>query len=206
MDAISCLPGLTAMIGDFPWVQCGEGDPAISASSVTINNSEATEAGVRYLAQKGHRRIALINGDMRYLYSQQREQGYRQALDALGLNYRRVEHADSLEYAAGSAAMERLLDADPMPDAVFAISDVIAGGAISAIHQRGLRIPDDLAVMGFDGVPFGTVTSPPLTTIEQPMHQFGIRSVQLLLAKIKNHRQPVVNEVLGWRLIERGSA
>ncbi|MEE4407930.1 MULTISPECIES: LacI family DNA-binding transcriptional regulator [unclassified Serratia (in: enterobacteria)] len=205
MDAVSCLPGLTAMIGDFPWVQCGEGDPDFRASSVTIDNHQAAVAGVRHLAGQGRRRIALINSDMRYLYSQQREQGYRQALADLGLEYCQVEYVEGLEYAAGAQAMARLLSAEQRPDAVFAISDVIAGGAMSTLHQQGLRIPEDVAVMGFDGVPFGAITTPPLTTIEQPMHQFGIRSVQLLLEKIKNPQLPPSNEVLTWRLVERGS-
>lgn len=134
-------------------------------------------AGVQHLAAKGRQRIALLNGDMRYLYSQQREQGYRQALAELGLDYCRVEYVEGLDYAAGAKAMSDLLADGPRPDAVFAISDVIAGGAMSALHQQGLRIPEDIAVMGFDGVPFGSITTPPLTTIVQPMHQFGVRSV-----------------------------
>ncbi|HEI8868979.1 MULTISPECIES: LacI family DNA-binding transcriptional regulator [Gammaproteobacteria] len=205
MDAVSCLPGLTAMIGDFPWVQCGEGDPEFRASSVTIDNHQAAFAGVRLLADKGRRRIALINSDMRYLYSQQREQGYHRALADFGLGYHRVEYVDGLEYAAGAQAMARLLTDEQPPDAVFAISDVVAGGAMSTLHQRGLRIPQDVAIIGFDGVPFGAITTPPLSTIEQPMHQFGIRSVQLLLAKIKDPQLAPSNEVLNWRLVERGT-
>ncbi|WP_411704236.1 LacI family DNA-binding transcriptional regulator [Edaphovirga cremea] len=206
MDAISCLPGLTTMIGDFPWVQCGEGDPGIDASSVTIDNAEAARAGVTFLAKKGRSRIALINSDMRYLYAEQREHGYRQALAEWGLDYCQIEYVDNLDYSEGAKAMRNLLALPQPPDAVFAVSDVIAGGALSVAHQLGLAVPQDLALLGFDGVPFGNVTSPPLSTIQQPMHLLGVRSVQLLIAKIKDHRQPVVNEVLGWQLIERGSA
>ncbi|PVZ80289.1 cytochrome-c peroxidase [Serratia sp. S1B] len=205
MDAISCLPGLTAMIGDFPWVQCGEGDTQFSASSVTIDNYQAAIASVNYLATRGRKRIALINSDMRYLYSQQREQGYRQAIKELGFDYCRVEYVDKLDYCAGVQAMSHLLAEGPRPDAIFAISDMIAGAAISILHQQGLRIPADVAVMGFDGIPFGSVTIPPLTTIVQPMHQFGVRSVQLLLSKIKDKQLPPHHEVLEWQLLERGS-
>lgn len=206
MDAISCLPGLTDMIGDFPWVQCGEGDTDYRASSVTIDNAQAAIAGVYHLAAKGRKRIALINSDMRYLYSQQREQGYRKALAELGLDYCRVEYIDGLDYIAGAMAMQNMLQDEQRPDAIFAISDVIAGGAMSVLHQQGLRIPDDIAVMGFDGVPFGDVTVPPLTTIIQPMHQFGVRSVQLLLRKIKDPQLDDCHETLEWKLLERGSA
>lgn len=206
MDAISCLPGLTDMIGDFPWVQCGEGDTDFRASSVTIDNAQAAIAGVYHLAAKGRQRIALINSDMRYLYSQQREQGYRKALTELGHNYCRVEYIEELDYTGGAKAMQKILQDDQRPDAIFAISDVIAGGAMSVLHQQGLSIPDDIAVMGFDGIPFGDVTVPPLTTIIQPMHQFGVRSVQLLLRKIKDPQLDDCHEVLEWKLLERGSA
>ncbi|WP_437611266.1 LacI family DNA-binding transcriptional regulator [Erwinia sp. V71] len=205
MDAISCLPGLTALIGDSPWVQCAEGDPAYQASSVTIDNHGAACAVVRHLAAKGHRRIALINTDMRYLYSHQREAGYRETLTELGLAWQHVEYVSGVDYEAGSAAMAQMLQLPQPPDAIFAVSDVLAGGALHSVHQAGLRVPQDLAVMGFDGVPFSAVTTPPLTTIEQPMHQLGVRSVQLLLARIKNHRAPVVHEVLDWQLVERAS-
>lgn len=205
MDAVSCLPGLTDMIGDFPWVQCGEGDPEFRASSVTIDNSQAASAGVYHLATKNRQRIALINSDMRYLYSQQREQGYRKALAELGFEYCKIEYVEELDYTAGAKAMEKLLQNAPKPDAVFAISDVIAGGAMSVLHQQGWHIPNDIAVLGFDGVPFGQVTTPPLSTIVQPMHQFGIRSVQLLLNKIKHPKLDDSHEILEWQLIERGS-
>ncbi|MCU5771830.1 LacI family transcriptional regulator [Erwiniaceae bacterium BAC15a-03b] len=206
MDAISCLPGLTALIGDSPWVQCAEGDPAYNGSSVTIDNRAAAAAVVRHLAAKGRRRIALINTDMRYLYSHQREAGYRETLEGLGLSWCHVEYVDEVDYNAGCAAMTRLLQLPQPPDAIFAVSDVLAGGALHSARRAGLTVPQDLAVMGFDGVPFSAVTSPPLTTIEQPMHQLGVRSVQLLLARIKNHRVAVVHEVLDWKLVERGSA
>ncbi len=205
MDAISCLPGLTALIGDSPWVQCAEGDPSYLASSVTIDNYGAASAVVRHLAAKGHRRIALINTDMRYLYSHQREAGYRETLAELGLTWQHVEYVSDVDYQAGSAAMTQMLQLTEAPDALFAVSDVLAGGALHSAHQAGLRVPQDLAVMGFDGVPFSAVTTPPLTTIEQPMHQLGVRSVQLLLARIKNQRAPVVHEVLDWQLVERAS-
>jgi len=71
--------------------------------------------------------------------------------------------------------------------------------------MNGLRVPQDVAIMGFDGVPFGSVTNPPLTTVEQPMHQLGVRSVQLLLERIDNPEVETVNEILDWKLLVRGS-
>jgi len=203
MDAISCLPGLTTLIGDSPWVQCGEGDPGYNASSVTIDNFKAAAAAVEHLSQAGYQRIALINSDLRFLYSQQREAGYR---SVLGKKWQTVVYVDSLEYQAGVKAMEELFTLPEPPDAVFAISDSLAGGAMHFAHTRGLRVPKDVAVMGFDGVPFGEVTFPPLTTVQQPMHQIGVRSVQLLLERIENPSVEIVDEILDWQLVVRGSA
>lgn len=202
MDAINCLPGLTPLIGDAPWVQCGEGDQGYNASSVTIDNYAAAASAVDYLASQGYQRIAMISGDLRYLYSQQREAGYRAAR---GDAWQSIVRADGLEYAAGFNAMEQLFSARERPDAVFAISDPLAGGALHFAHQQGLKIPEEIAVMGFDGVPFGAITAPPLTTVQQPMHQLGVRSVQLLMQRIENPLAEPVNEILPWELVSRGS-
>lgn len=202
MDAISCLPELTALIGQAPWVQCGEGYPGYDASSVTIDNFQAAAAAVDYLAGAGYQRIALINTDLRYLYAQQREAGYRSRRKS---QWQTVVYADSLEYQAGIDAMRELFTLPEPPDAVFAVSDTLAGGAMHAARDLGLSVPKNVAVMGFDGVSFGKVTSPPLSTVEQPMQALGIRSVQLLLERINNPRTPPVNERLDWQLIIRGS-
>ncbi|WP_313082998.1 LacI family DNA-binding transcriptional regulator [Atlantibacter sp.] len=203
MDAISCLPGLTTLIGDSPWVQCGEGDPGYNASSVTIDNGLAAKAAVDYLVEQGYQRIAMINGDVRYLYASQREAGYREACEG---RWQQVVYTESLEYQAGFQAMEQLLALPDKPDAVFAISDSLAGGALACAHQRGLKVPDQLAIVGFDGIPFGEITTPPLTTIAQPIHQLGVRSVQLLLERIDNPAMTPVYELLPWSLVQRGSA
>lgn len=203
MDAIDCLPGLTTLIGNAPWVQCGEGNTGYNASSVTIDNYAAAVSAIEYLSQKGYQRIAMISGDLRYLYSQQREAGYRAAR---GAAWQAVARADGLEYQAGYQGMAELFRGNEKPDAVFAISDSLAGGALHYAHECGLRVPDDVAVMGFDGVPFGAVTTPPLTTVQQPMHQLGVRSVQLLMARIDNPQSEPVDEILPWEIQRRGSA
>lgn len=203
MDAISCLPELTALIGQAPWVQCGEGYPGYSASSVTIDNFQAAAAAVDYLAAAGYQRIALINTDLRYLYAQQREAGYRLRREN---QWQNVVYAESLEYMAGFSAMHELFSSPEPPDAVFAVSDTLAGGALRYAQSKGISVPKDIAIMGFDGVAFGQVTSPPLTTVAQPMQALGIRSVQLLLERINDPLAPPVNETLDWRLVIRGSA
>ncbi len=206
MDAAACLQGLKELIGDAPWVQCAEYDPSVNASSVTIDNRQAAYDTVHYLAGKGRQRIALVNCDMRYLYSHQRESGYRDAITQLGLDWHGVAYASDISCEAGSAALRELLTQPERSDAVFAVSDVLAVGVIHAALEAGLRVPEDLAVVGFDGIPFTSSINPPLTTIAQPMNQMGARSVQLLLARIRQRQAAVVHEVLPWTRIERASS
>ena len=206
MDAVSNLPGLRQMIGDSPWVQCAEGNPESEGSSVTIDNQQAAREAIAHLTQRGRQRIAMINGDPRYLYAQQREKGYRAALAERNVKWAAVEYANEVECEAGYAAMERLLARGQRPDAVFAVSDVLAVGAIHCARQHQLRIPEDIAMLGFDGLPWSAMLSPPLSTLEQPMHQLGVRSVQLLLQRIKDPHAPHVHEQLNCKLVERASS
>ncbi|WP_275553523.1 LacI family DNA-binding transcriptional regulator [Mixta sp. Marseille-Q2659] len=206
MDAISNLPGLRQMIGDSPWVQCAEGHADFAGSSVTIDNLQSAREAIFHLAQRGRQRIALINGDPRYLYAQQRELGYRSALAELNLSWSGVEYANEVECEAGYAAMERLLARDQQPDAIFAVSDVLAVGAIHCARQHQLHVPTDIAVLGFDGLPWSAMLSPPLSTLEQPMYQLGVRSVQLLLQRISHPRSPLVHEQLPCKLVARASS
>ena len=206
MDAVSNLPELRQMIGESPWVQCAEGDADITGSSVTIDNQQAAREAVRHLAQRGRQRIAMINGDPRYLYAQQREVGYRAALAEQGLSWSGVEYANEVECEAGFNAMARLLERGQPPDAVFTVSDVLAVGAIHCARQHQLDIPRDIAMLGFDGLPWSAMLSPPLSTLEQPMHQLGVRSVQLLLQRIRNPQAPHVHERLPCQLVARASS
>ncbi len=206
MDAAACLQGLKDLIGDAPWVQCAEYDPSINASSVTIDNRQAAFETVHYLAGKGRKQIALVNCDMRYLYSHQRESGYREALTALNMTWNRVAYAEDISCEAGSAALHTLLTQPSPPDAIFTVSDVLAVGVIHAALEAGLRVPEDLAVVGFDGIPFTSSLNPPLTTIAQPMNQMGARSVQLLLNRIRQPHTAIVHEVLPWQRLERASS
>ncbi len=139
MNALSSLPELTTMIGDAPWVQCAEYADTGSISCVGINDVEAAQGAVSRLADSGRRRIALINHDLSYRYARLRERGYKSVLHVHGLAYQQVTYAQDLSAAAGKRAMEQLLSQDEKPDAVFAVSDSLAAGALRAIAQAGLR-------------------------------------------------------------------
>ncbi|WNN46113.1 MULTISPECIES: LacI family DNA-binding transcriptional regulator [Winslowiella] len=206
MDAFSKLPELTQLIGTTPWVQCAEYADAGDISCVGISDIDAAQQVVRYLVGKGHRRIALINHDLSYKYAQLRQQGYQNQLQASQRQWQAIAYASELSFNAGKRAMQQLLAGEQRPDAVFAVSDTLAAGAMSAIIQFGLRVPQDVAVAGFDGSELAEMVSPPLTTIAQPSRDIGRKAFTLLLQKIDSPLSPAERVMMDWQLIVRGSA
>ncbi|MDF3826510.1 MULTISPECIES: LacI family DNA-binding transcriptional regulator [unclassified Pseudocitrobacter] len=206
MDAFSKLPELKMIIGDAPWVQCAEYADTGSVSCVGINDVDAAQHVVSYLADSGRQRIALINHDLSYKYARLRERGYKSVLHVRELDYQTVEYAAELSSAAGKAAMEKLLAQQPRPDAVFAVSDTLAAGAMRAIEQAGLNVPQDIAVVGFDGTELAEMVSPQLTTVQQPSREIGAKAVELLLKRIENPASMAERVMMDWRFISRASA
>ncbi|WP_144883546.1 LacI family DNA-binding transcriptional regulator [Leclercia adecarboxylata] len=206
MDAFTRLTELAALIGDAPWVQCAEYADAGAVSCVGINDVDASQHVVSRLADGGRQRIALINHDLSYKYARLRERGYKSVLHLRDLSYQAIEYASDLSAAAGMAAMTRLLATEPRPDAVFAVSDTLAAGALRASEKAGLRIPQDIAVVGFDGTELSEMVSPPLSTIKQPSRDIGRKAVDLLLNKIDNPDAPTERVMMNWRFISRASS
>ncbi|WP_333850850.1 LacI family DNA-binding transcriptional regulator [Leclercia sp.] len=203
MDAFTRLTELAALIGDAPWVQCAEYADAGAVSCVGINDVDASQHVVSRLADGGRQRIALINHDLSYKYARLRERGYKSVLHLRDLAYQAVEYASDLSAAAGMAAMSKLLATEPRPDAVFAVSDTLAAGALRAIEKAGLRVPQDIAVVGFDGTELADMIA--LTTIEQPSRDIGRKAVDLLLNRIDNPDAATERVMMNWRFISRAS-
>jgi DNA-binding LacI/PurR family transcriptional regulator len=135
---------------------------------VMIDNVAAAREAVEHLVAMGRRRIAAIGAeDKPYASSAQRLAGYREALVAAGLTVDEslVEYVESFRRASGAAAMSRLLDRPDPPDAVFCFSDPLALGALRVLHTRGIRVPDGIALVGFDDIEDGAFATPSLTTI-----------------------------------------
>lgn len=204
MNALSSLPELTTMIGDAPWVQCAEYADTGSISCVGINDVEAAQGAVSRLADSGRRRIALINHDLSYRYARLRERGYKSVLHVHGLAYQQVTYAQDLSAAAGKRAMEQLLSQDEARCGVCRFG-LLAAGALRAIAQAGLRVPGDIAVIGFDGTELAEVVSPQLTTVEQPSRAIGRTAVSLLMKRIDDPDAAVERVMMDWRVIDRAS-
>ncbi|WP_439838936.1 LacI family DNA-binding transcriptional regulator [Aeromonas caviae] len=205
MDALSHLPELTKLIGDSPWVQCAEFADAANVSCVGIDDKDASRFAIQKFIEQGRNKIAMINHDLNYKYAQLREDGYREEIDTNHCDYKKIQYADELSYEAGKEAMSALLLNAEKPDAVFAVSDTLAVGALKAIEDAGLKVPDDIAVIGFDGTELGTMINPKLSTIQQPSENIGREAVRLLLNHIDNPGFTPEKIILEWQFISRDS-
>ncbi len=190
---------------DVPWVACSEFMTGADMPYVSIDHAQAAMDAVQYLLNRGHRRIALITAEEDYAWAQQRRLGYETALQRAGLPvlpaYVRV--ARGTDYGDGSDVAGGLLTLPEPPTAVFAVADTLAIGAIKAFRRAGRRVPDDIAVVGFDNVPLAQVFEPGLTTIAQPMRELGAASAELLLAQLAGEQPP--SRVLPHALVVRDS-
>lgn len=205
MDAFSKLPELSQLIADTPWVQCAEYADAGEISCVGINDIEASQEVVGYLADNGRRRIALINHDLSYKYARLRQQGYLHQLAEHDLTWQGITYASELSFSAGKQAMMALLAADEIPDAIFAVSDTLAAGAIAAIQASGFTVPGDIAVAGFDGTELAEMISPPLTTLAQPSRDIGRKAFGLIHQKIDRPEVAPERVIMQGHLIKRAS-
>lgn len=172
--------------------------------NVYVDNVAAAEAATNYLISKGHTRIAVIGRETGPHFARLR--GYRQALLAQGLG-ETVVHAGDFMEEGGYSAMQQLLTASPRPDAVFAVNDLLAVGALMAVCEAGLEVPQDIAIMGFDDIPLAKLMSPTLTTVEQPKRLLGTRAAELLFERLGDSATVVGrSEELPFKLIIRESA
>ncbi|MBC9713685.1 LacI family DNA-binding transcriptional regulator [Streptomyces sp. TRM66268-LWL] len=188
-----------------PLVACGKPiGHASKVSYVAADDRDGARDMVRYLHQSGRRRIATVTGPLDTPGGVDRLAGYREVLAELGIapDDRLIEHGD-YSRAGGEAAAERLLAAAPDLDAVFVASDLMAQGVLSALHRAGRRVPEDVAIGGFDDSPAALASSPELTTIRQPWDRIATEMVRVLLAQIGGEDPAAV--ILPTELIERRS-
>jgi DNA-binding LacI/PurR family transcriptional regulator len=193
---------LPAVVGDraLPVVIGGPpAEPAPRAGTVDVDNGGGARLAAEHLCRTGRRRIATIAGPQDTAAGQARLAGYRDVVTDGDL----IAYGDFRE-AGGAAAMRDLLDRHPDLDAVFVASDLMAVGALAALRSAGRRVPDDVAVVGFEDAPFARHTEPALTTVHQPVEAMG-REMALLLADMIHGAGPRA-VVLETHLVIRASA
>ncbi|MCS0789065.1 LacI family DNA-binding transcriptional regulator [Cytobacillus firmus] len=178
---------LKKLAENYAIIQCSEYEEGSGIPYVTIDNEEASYRAVKHLVQIGHKKIALINSDEKYLYARQRKMGYKRALEENGIALKPeyIIPTQHLGFENGQQAMKKVLNLEERPTAVFAVSDLLAIGALKEINASGLHVPSDMAVVGFDKIDFSNMTNPTLTTIAQPMHKMGTVAAKMLIDKIK---------------------
>ncbi|MBP1970220.1 alanine racemase [Virgibacillus natechei] len=205
MDPAVNMETLTELSKTHAIIQCSEYAPNSGIPYVTIDNEEAAYRAVKHLISIGHEKIALMNSDDKFLYARQRKKGYQKALEehSISINEDYVCRADELGFEYGQHAMKKILSLKDRPTAVFAVSDLLAIGALKEINSNGLQVPNDIAIVGFDKIDFSNMTHPTLTTIGQPMYQMGTIAAKMLMNKIKG--ETVESVVLEHELVIRES-
>jgi LacI family transcriptional regulator len=179
---------------------------SLTLPSVDSDNFEGAVAATEYLLGLGHRRIGFLAGRSDLESGRLRKHGYRQALETAGLTVDpALIRVGEFQPESAEDAARQLLGSGERPTAIFAANDVSALATISAAKSLGLRVPDDLSVIGFDNVPESALSDPPLTTIEQPIQQMGFDATLLLLRLIEGEEVPSTHTMLPTKLVVRGS-
>lgn len=179
------------------FVLLDQADQANSLCSVAIDDTQGGELATRHLLELGHRRIAFVSGPLSIRQCAERYQGMLRAIKAARLDPRQVLTeiiVPAQNAVAGEAAVDTLLAHSPRPTAAFCANDLLALGVMRGLTQRGIAIPEEIALVGYDDVEFASMLSPALTSIRQPKYQLGRTATELLLREISQeqdhqHRQ-----------------
>lgn len=189
---------------NFPYVLIDQSETGDSSSVVNATNWQGAYDATRYLIELGHRRIGFISGMMEISSARERLEGYKTALDDHRIAYDEalVRQGDFWQ-PSGYAAAQELLRLERLPSAIFASNDLMAFGAMQAVHEAGLDIPGDISIIGFDDIPMASIVHPKLTTVHQPLDQMGRVAAKLLLEQIEDPRKPARHITLGTQLVIR---
>ncbi|MFD7426149.1 LacI family DNA-binding transcriptional regulator [Streptomyces sp. NPDC059818] len=200
------LPDLLEQLG-MPAVMNGRRSATEPLPSVDSDNFEGARGAVEHLASRGRRSIATITGRLDVYASQRRLDGYRKAVSEAGLEPDEglIALADFSE-EGGVRAMRELLDRRPDVDAVFAASDLMAAGARQVLREAGRRIPDDVALIGFDDSAVARHMDPALTSVRQPIEEMGRTMTRVLLDMIAGESDDRPQIVLPTELVVRDSS
>ncbi|WP_337880074.1 LacI family DNA-binding transcriptional regulator [Rheinheimera sp.] len=178
-----------------------DGIPKVGVDNVAIGR-DATE----HLLSLGHRRIAVITGTPHILSSQQREQGFRQAMQAAAVPFdEKMLYPGDYSCESGIAGVKHIMQMKIRPTAFFCFGDLVAVGALHALRELGYLVPQDISVIGVDGIALSQYTAPPLTTVAQPLQQLGEHSARLLIDLIEGQIPEQLVHILPHQLVVRAS-
>jgi LacI family transcriptional regulator len=178
----------------------------VKTDLVEIDNHQGAFEAVAHLISRGHKHIGLIEGRAQVSTSRERRRGYIDALGAGGVSLRKeLMRAGDFKQESGRVLTNELLALRQPPTALFVLNNLMTVGALAALHNQGLRIPQDVAIIGFDDLPWAEALDPPLTVIRQPAREVGRQAMELLLRRIMEPTRPPVTVRLRPELVIRRS-
>jgi LacI family transcriptional regulator len=189
-------------------VQVDRTIPGVLSDTVLIDNFGGAYAATRHLLDLGHRAIAVVAGPDALTTGRERLAGFHAAMRDAGVSvpaeHVRVSH---FRREDSYAAANELLDATPRPTAIFAQNNALVEGVLGVLHERGIRVPDEVAVIGFDDPPWAELVAPALTVVRQPAHTIGVTAAELLVRRMRDRDADAspTNIVIAPTLIVRGS-
>jgi LacI family transcriptional regulator len=191
----------------FPVVLVNRTVDEYASDQVSSDNLDGGRRVAEYLVRCGRQRIALIGGVPRASTIRDRERGFREALARLGVQLppHYYFRSETFSHASGEQAVTRLLELAAPPDAIFCVNDVLAMGAMDGARGRGLRVPGDLWLVGYDDIELASWGAYDLTTVRQPMDRMVAQAIDLLLARIADRDAPVAHKCLPNELVIRSS-
>lgn len=189
-----------------PFVLVGHGPDNPNIPSVDVDNFSGAYKATQHLINLGHKNIGIVLASLDMQETRERLEGYKKALNDYNIQIQE-KYISTGDYCQkhGFEIMEHWAQKEDEITAVFCASDTLAMGALSALHKENIKVPDEMALIGFDDLPFAQYTIPPLTTIKQPICEKGKRAARLLINQIENKAEQVVHENLEPELIVRES-
>jgi DNA-binding LacI/PurR family transcriptional regulator len=179
----------------------------LDVDTVLVNNVEGAYQAVSHLIELGHRRIGFIGGPLQTTTGRERHEGYKKALTEHGISLEQsLLKIGDFKQDSGYQIVCELLEMDDSPVAVFTANNLMTLGALNAIHEKGLSIPQDMAIVGFDDMPWAPSLDPPLTAVAQPTYELGQTAADLLLRRVADPKRPVEQICLETTLVIRESS
>jgi DNA-binding LacI/PurR family transcriptional regulator len=179
----------------------------LEVDTVVVNNVEGVYQAIGYLIEQGHRRIGFIGGPMRTTTGRERQEGYQKALAEHGLELdQALIKIGDFKQDSGYQMACQLLEMDDPPTAIFTANNLMTLGALNAIHEKKLSIPQEVAIVGFDDMSWAQSLAPPLTAVAQPTYELGRTAADLLLRRIGDPNRPTEQICLEANLVVRESS
>lgn len=178
-----------------------------SVDTVVVDNKGGAYSAISHLIEKGHKKIAVMTSESKFSSFQERLEGYKQALtdNNIKVDEKLIKEGDPRSSEDAREITFRLLQEEEVPTALFVTNNLMGLGALKAIQELGLQIPDDISLIMFDDMPWASITSPPLTTVKQPGYEMGRRAGELFFQRVEDSEREIVEVKMDPKLIVRNS-